>query len=61
MGDANTADGYSSGDALRAIEEVAKEVLPDGYTIAYSGYVISEKATSGAGIMPLYWDWYLYF
>ena len=51
MGDANTADGYSSGDALRAIEEVAKEVLPDGYTIAYSGMSYQEKATSGAGII----------
>lgn len=49
MGDANIAGGYSSGDALRAIEEVAKEVLPEGYTIAYSGISYQEKASSGTG------------
>ena len=29
----NPATGYSSGQAMTAMEEVAKEVLPDGYTI----------------------------
>ncbi|MDA3968382.1 efflux RND transporter permease subunit [Helicobacter ibis] len=47
MGDATA--GYSSGDALRAIEEVAAEVLPDGYTIAFSGSSYQEKASSGTG------------
>lgn len=47
MGDAK--EGYSSGDALRAIEEVAKEVLPEGYTIAYSGISYQEKVSSDAG------------
>lgn len=41
--------GYSSGDALKAIEEVASQVLPDGYTIAYSGTSYQEKNTSGTG------------
>ena len=49
VGDAN--EGYSSGDALRAIEEVAKEVLPEGYTIAYSGISYQEKASSGTGML----------
>lgn len=47
MGDATA--GYSSGDALRAIEEVANEVLPDGYTIAFSGSSYQEKVSSGTG------------
>lgn len=47
MGDA--APGYSSGDALKAIEEVAKEVLPEGYTIAWSGTSYQEKASSNTG------------
>lgn len=47
MGDA--APGYSSGEALNAIEQVAKEVLPDGYTIAFSGSSYQEKASSGTG------------
>lgn len=40
----NPATGYSSGQAMTAMEEVAKEVLPDGYTIAWSGLVVSGKA-----------------
>jgi multidrug efflux pump len=37
------AAGYSSGQALKAIEEVAKEVLPDGYTISWVGTAYQEK------------------
>ena len=41
--------GYSSGDAMRAIEEVAKSVLPSGYIIAWSGTSYQEKKLSKAG------------
>lgn len=41
--------GYSSGDALRAIEEVANEVLPQGYTISWIGTAYQEKQISSAG------------
>lgn len=51
IGNANETKGYSSGDALRVIEEVAKEVLPEGYTIAYSGTSYQEKNASGTGQM----------
>lgn len=47
MGDAKP--GYSSGDALLAIEEVANEVLPEGYTVSFSGSSYQEKASSGTG------------
>ncbi len=47
MGDAT--QGYSSGDALAAIEQVAEEVLPEGYSVAFSGSSYQEKATSGTG------------
>ena len=47
MGDA--ANGYSSGDALKAIEEVANQVLPDGYTVAFSGSSYQEKNAGGTG------------
>ncbi len=43
--------GYSSGDALRAIEEVANEVLPEGYTISWTGSAYQEKQISSAGSM----------
>ncbi|MGD9719269.1 MAG: efflux RND transporter permease subunit [Sulfurimonadaceae bacterium] len=43
--------GYSSGDALKAIEEVANEVLPEGYTISWTGSAYQEKQISSAGSM----------
>ncbi|NVJ52985.1 MAG: multidrug efflux RND transporter permease subunit [Campylobacteraceae bacterium] len=45
------ADGYSSGDALNAIEEVAKEVLPEGYTISWTGSAYQEKQVGGSSAM----------
>lgn len=36
------APGYSSGDALKAIQEVAKESLPRGYDIAWEGLSYDE-------------------
>ena len=43
---ASAATGYSSGDAIRAIEEVAEQVLPQGYGIDYSGLTRSERESS---------------
>ncbi len=40
--------GFSSGDALTAIEEVAKEVLPQGYTISWVGTAYQEKQISSS-------------
>jgi len=40
--------GYSSGDALRIIEEVSKEVLPQGYTISWIGTAFQEKQISSS-------------
>jgi multidrug efflux pump len=40
--------GYSSGDALRVIEEVSNEVLPDGYSISWIGTAYQEKQISSA-------------
>jgi multidrug efflux pump len=37
------ASGYSSGDAMKAMEETAREVLPDGYDSAWSGTAFEEK------------------
>ena len=41
--------GYSSGDALKAIEEVASSVLPDGYTISWAGTAYQEKSLQKDG------------
>lgn len=45
------APGYSSGDALRAIEEVAAEVLPAGYSYDYAGLSRQEKESGSQTIM----------
>ncbi len=42
------APGYSSGDAIRVIEEVANEVLPTGYALAWTGTAYQEKVSGGA-------------
>lgn len=49
VGSPNSEKGYSSGDALKALSEVAREVLPEGYTIAYSGTSYQEKNASDTG------------
>ena len=39
--------GYSSGDAITTMEAVAKEILPPGYTFAWSGLSYEEKKSGG--------------
>ena len=43
------APGYTSGDALKAIEEVVKEVAPEGYATGWAGTSFQEKEMSGSG------------
>lgn len=47
----NGAVGISSGDAIRIVEEVASEVLPEGYTIAWTGQAFQEKRTGTSSII----------
>jgi multidrug efflux pump len=51
FGDA--APGYSSGQALAAMEEVAAQVLPDGYSLAWSGQSFQET-TSGKNTVAIF-------
>lgn len=41
------ADGYSSGDAIAAIEEVAAQTLPVGYGYEFSGITREESGSTG--------------
>ena len=43
----NAAPGYSSGDAIATMEAVAQDVLPPGYTFAWSGLAYEEKKSGG--------------
>ena len=47
----NPASGYSSGQAMDAMEAVAREVLPEGYGIAWSGSSYQEKLVSSGGYL----------
>jgi HAE1 family hydrophobic/amphiphilic exporter-1/multidrug efflux pump len=44
----NAAPGYSSGDAIAAVEQLGAEVLPQGYALAWTGTAYQEKASGGA-------------
>ncbi|UAB82012.1 efflux RND transporter permease subunit [Marixanthomonas sp. SCSIO 43207] len=58
----SSAPGYSSGDAITAIEEVAEQTLPNEYDIAFSGLTREEIASSGqAGIIFLLSIVFVYF
>ena len=51
---ATVADGYSTGEALEACREVAKDVLPMGYSYDYQGLTREEaKATNSTAIIFL--------
>ena len=45
---ASAADGYSSGDAIKAVEEVASQKLPQGYGYEFSGLTRSEQESSNS-------------
>ena len=45
---ATPADGYSSGDAINAVKEVAKQTLPTGYSYEFSGLTRSEQESSNS-------------
>ena len=44
------AVGVSSGDAINLVENLAKENLPDGYQIAWTGQAYQEKLTGSAAV-----------
>ena len=45
---ATVADGYSTGEAIKAVEEVAREQLPAGYTYDYQGLTRQEAQSSNS-------------
>ena len=47
---AGGAPGVSSGDAIKLVEKIAKESLPDGYQMAWTGQAYQEKRTGSAAL-----------
>jgi multidrug efflux pump len=46
----NAKPGFSSGEALRVVEQVARETLPTGYVIEWTGQAFQEKRTGDASV-----------
>ena len=49
------APGYSSGQALLALEELALQTLPEGYTLSWIGSSYQEKLTGKTSLLALCW------
>ena len=47
----NAAAGFSSGQAITAMEEAAREILPQGYTFAWSGLAFEERKSGGTSAL----------
>ncbi len=50
---ASPAPGYSSGDAIRAVEETARETLDSGFTLAWTGTTYQEKLAGSSSTSAL--------
>lgn len=50
----NVAEGYSSGEAMNAVREVAARTLPTGYTYEYGGISREEAGQSGTNTVVIY-------
>ncbi|HLX27935.1 MAG TPA: multidrug efflux RND transporter permease subunit [Casimicrobiaceae bacterium] len=57
----NAAPGYSSGQAIAAMEDVAREVLPHGYTFAWSGLAYEEKKSGATSMLAFAFGFVLVF
>ena len=51
---ANPAPGYSSGDAIRAVEETSKAVLDPNFTLAWTGTTYQEKMAGSSSAQALF-------
>ena len=54
------ADGYSSGDAIAAIEEVASQTLPTGYGYEFSGITREESSSTGNTVIIFHYLYRIY-
>jgi hydrophobe/amphiphile efflux-1 (HAE1) family protein len=44
---ATMADGFSTGDGIAALDKISAEVLPEGYTIEWTGTAVQEQEAGG--------------
>lgn len=56
----NAAPGYSSGQAIAAMERLAAEILPNKTTFEWSGISLEEIRSQGQAPLILRWDWFCF-
>ena len=49
----NSAPGHSSGEAIDIVEQVAREVLPAGYSLEWTGQAYQEKRTGMTSVIAM--------
>ena len=49
----NPASGYTSGEAIAAMQQVAREMLPQGFQIAWTGSAYQELEAGGSGTQAM--------
>ncbi|AOF83427.1 efflux pump membrane transporter BepE [Methyloversatilis sp. RAC08] len=49
----NTAPGRSSGEAIQIVEEVARDILPAGYALEWTGQAYQEKRTGLTSVIAM--------
>ena len=57
----SAAGGFSSGDAINAMESLAKEVLPQGYGFAWSGLALQEKSSGSTSTVAFIFGFLIVF
>ncbi|MSR09238.1 MAG: efflux RND transporter permease subunit [Gammaproteobacteria bacterium] len=57
----NPAPGYSSGQALKAMEAVAAEVLPDGFSYGWTGIAYEESKASTTSVLAFVFGFMIVF
>ncbi len=50
----NPADGYTSGQAIQAVQEVAEQTLPAGYGYEFAGMTREEQSTSSGATATIF-------
>src|SRR5215472_15148193 len=51
----NAASGFSSGQAIAAMEAVAREALPESYSFQWSGQALEEKKSGSSSTLVFVW------
>ena len=55
------APGYSQGQAIQTMQQLAAEALPDGFTYEWTTLAFQQVVRAIRRFLPSCWQWYSYF